>query len=197
MANIETKLNKFSAFVLEDALKQRDAMVDKFEKEKKQRIDKKEMELLTEAYSGIRTTVESARRENGERVLKVEMDMKKELIIKREHIIDEVFAKVRVKVDEYIKSPEYEKWLIDGISKASGELGEGRKTVYLAEADMAYAAVAQKEFADLEFKKSDDDIIGGFTAFNEDRRVFADYSLSSSLAASRESFLQTSGLGIG
>ena len=33
MANIETKLNKFSAFVLEDALKQRDAMVDKFEKE--------------------------------------------------------------------------------------------------------------------------------------------------------------------
>lgn len=197
MANIETKLNKFSAFVLEDALKQRDAMVDKFEKEKKQRIDKKEMELLTEAYSGIRTTVESARRENGERVLKVEMDMKKELIIKREHIIDEVFAKVRAKVDEYIKSPEYEKWLIDGISKASGELGEGRKTVYLAEADMAYAAVAQKEFADLEFKKSDDDIIGGFTAFNEDRRVFADYSLSSSLAASRESFLQTSGLGIG
>lgn len=197
MANIETKLNKFSAFVLEDALKQRDAMVDKFEKEKKQRIDKKEMELLTEAYSDIRGAIESARRENNERVLKVEMDMKKELIIKREQIIDEVFSKVRAKVDEYIKSPEYEKWLIDKLSEASGELGEGKKTVYLNETDMAYEAEVRKEFAGVEVKQSDDDIIGGFTAFNEDRRVFADYSLSSALADAKESFLQTSGMGIG
>lgn len=196
MANIEQKLNQFSSFVLKDAAKQRDHIMKQFENEKKRRIDGKETELLSDAYQDIQSTIASSRRDNNERVLKVEMELKKELLLKREKMIDDVFLRVNKRFNEFIQSKEYEKWLATRVQGALQELGEGKKTVYLTPADMQYSTTLQKKFPSAEFRQSDEDFIGGVKAFNENKQISIDTSIGTMLAEAREKFLQRSGLGI-
>lgn len=197
MANIEEKIQKFSAFVLEDATKQRDEMLRQLEQQKKEKIDHKELELLSAAYGEIQDTVAKSRRENNERVLKIEMDLKKQLILERETMINEVFDQVGQKITAYIHTPAYKDWLIKKVKTALDEVGKGRKTIYLTTADMQYKADLEREFDQITVQAADeDDFVGGIKVLNHDRQVSVDYSIGGLIAEEKRRFLQTSGLNI-
>lgn len=196
MANIEEKLNQFSTFVLKDAAMQRDEMMKRFEQEKKRRVDKEENELLSDAYADIQSAIEKCRRENNERVLKIEMERKKQLIRAREQMIDDIFSRVRIKLDDFISSEEYGAWLVRCVDMAIEEFGAGKTTVYLTKADMQYEALIKRKYSDISVEQADSDFIGGLCAFHEEKQIFLDYSIKTMLGEKRESFLQKSRLSI-
>ena len=69
--------------------------------------------------------------------------------------------------------------------------------MFVSEKDLKYKADLESKIDMIDVAKCDDeDIIGGATVYNVDRKVFADYTLKQLLDEQRHLFLQTSGLTI-
>jgi vacuolar-type H+-ATPase subunit E/Vma4 len=198
MPSLEEKLQSFSAIVLEEANRQKQQKLSELEEEKNRLIDEKETELLSDAYEDIQKSVIKSRRENSERVLKVETEMKKELIMQREKIIDRVFDDVKKKLIEFTQSNEYEKWLIKRTAAAADEVGEGAKEVTVTAKDIRFKDTLEKSIKDITVvsDNGENDFIGGVTIINKDKNICVNYSISDMLAEKRISFLQESGLSI-
>ena len=198
MPDIEEKLKSFAAIVMEDAEKQRKERLAELEKKKKKRIERKENEILADAYEQIQQAVARKKRENGERALKIETEVKKELILFREEIIDRVFSKVHEKLVEFTSSADYQSWLVKRTIKASVEVGKGKKVIYLSSGDMKFKEAIEKCAPEAEVICDSDgeDFIGGVKVFNSDKNLFVNYSIKDMLDEKRSVFLQESGMSI-
>lgn len=191
------KLNNFTSLVLEDAQKKRDTLTEKTRKEYSDRMEKRENEFLQEAYDGIQHEIHEARSEANARVLHTELEAKKQLIMKREEIIDDVMKLALGKLAMFVKSDKYEVWLEEKIKKALSEVGKGAKTIYISPDDLKYKDKLEK-LSDTETITvlADDkrDFIGGAKVYNTDRRIAVDYSFGEMLSEQKQIFLQSSGL---
>ncbi|MCX7715100.1 MAG: V-type ATP synthase subunit E [Clostridia bacterium] len=196
MASVEDKLTSFSAFVLQEAKEQSSRVIEEIEYKKNEIVDKKELELLTDAYERIQKMVSKYSRENNERVLKVEMGFRKELLVKREQIMNEVFSEVIKKINEYVDSPDYKNWLVKKIESACAEVGEGNKIVYITEKDSRYRQEIEKDNVVVN-TVCEDDFLGGARVYNSDKKIFADYSIKQMLEDEKHNFLKISGLALG
>lgn len=190
---LEQKLKKFYGTVLKDAEVQRDEIEKEITREREANKAAKEDEFLADAYMTIQKNITRIQKEDNEKVLHAELEARKDLLKKREQIIDDVFAEAETKIREYMKTSEYKKALAEKISAAIGELGEGAKTVNLVEQDKdvfdadcgaKLVCVPDKEF------------IGGVKVINEDKDIAVDYSYYELLCAQRDEFLQKSGLSL-
>lgn len=197
--NLTEKLNTFTSLVLKDAQDKREKLLKSVEKEYSERLDEKENELLQSAYENIQHNIHEAHKEANERVLHAELDSKKQLILRREEIINEVIKLARDKIYEFIKSDEYEKWLVDKIEKALFEVGKGAKVVYISPDDLKFKEKIEQisEMSKLTVEAAQEkDFIGGAKVLNTDRRVAVDYSFKEMLSEQKQIFLQSSGLAL-
>ena len=197
MAGIEKKMADFSNLILNEAKEQRGQILSEVEAEKNKVIQDKELEFLGEAYEDIQKAVARCEKAGNERVLRVEMDLKKGLIHKREAIIEEVFRGVREKIDAFKKTPAYADWLVKLAQKAAEEVGRDGLELYLAAEDMALAPVLEAQFVGAAvLQEEGDSQIGGVMAKNTARNVFCDYSIAAMLEQQKQDFLKISGLSI-
>jgi V/A-type H+-transporting ATPase subunit E len=195
------KLNKFSALVMEDAEKKRDALVEQIRKEKQDQLEEKENEFLSQAYEEIQKNITQVKKEDNERILHMELESKKRLLLKRENIISDVFDAVSAKINHFMEEEQYEAWLMNKIEKAFTEVGEGSKVIYLTKRDLRFQEDILKHFSqeqdEISIEATEErDFIGGVKVFNAGRRISVDYSLKELLAQQKNTFLQTSGLTI-
>ena len=75
--NIEDKLAAFSAIVINDARERREQLLEQTEREYRERIDKKETELLEGAYNEIQSDIRTIDKSANEQILRAELDAKK------------------------------------------------------------------------------------------------------------------------
>lgn len=199
MDNITEKLNTFTSLVMRDAEEKREKLMKRVEKEYSERLDERENELLENAYENIQENIQTAKREANERVLHAQMDSKKQLILRREEIIDEVMKTVRAKLVEFTESDEYEAWLISKIEKALFEVGKGSKIIYISPEDIKLKEKIEQipDMSKISVEASSErDFLGGAKVLNTDRRVSADYSFKEMLFEQKQTFLQSSGLSL-
>lgn len=197
MENLTEKLNNFTSLVLDEASKKRDKLLQSVENAQKERLAKKEDEFLNDAYKEIQKAVSDAKKKSNERVLHEELDAKKQILLTREKIIDEIMADAREELLKFSKSDEYEAWLIGKIEKALFEVGKGSKTVYIHSEDLKYKDKIEgiDDDGKITVEASDErDFLGGVKIFNTDRKVAVDYSFKELLSEQKEVFLQGSGL---
>ena len=195
--NIEDKLAAFSAIVINDAREKREQLLEQTEREYRERIDKKETELLEGAYNEIQSDIRAIGKNANEQILRAELDAKKRLIVKREEIIAAVIDAAAEKLNAFTESEDYKPWLLKKAEKAVKETGEGKKTVYLAPRDMKYSAEIEKLAGDITVTETAMQTPeGGVRVLNTDKRVAADYTLSELLSEQQQGFLRESGLSI-
>lgn len=197
MENLTEKLNNFTSLVLDEASKKRDKLLQSVENAQKERLAEKEDEFLNDAYKEIQKAVSDAKKKSNERVLHEELDAKKQILLTREKIIDEIMADAREELLKFSKSDEYEAWLIGKIEKALFEVGKGSKTVYIHSEDLKYKDKIEgiDDDGKITVEASDErDFLGGVKIFNTDRKVAVDYSFKELLSEQKEVFLQGSGL---
>lgn len=197
MAGIEKKLAEFSNLILNEAKEQQGRILNEVETEKQKIMQDKELEFLGEAYEDIQKAVARNEKSGNERIQRVEMELKKELIHKRERIIDEVFQSVREKLDAFKKTPAYGEWMVKLARKALAEAGAGAAELYLAAEDIALQPMLKEAFPQVTvLREAGNTQIGGVTVQNKDRNVFCDYSIAALLEQQKQAFLKISGLSI-
>ncbi|MCD8390882.1 MAG: V-type ATP synthase subunit E [Firmicutes bacterium] len=199
MDNFAEKLNNFSSLVIEDANEKKDEKMAQLDRKYKYLMDAKENEYLQEAYEKIQNSVNESRKEANEHLLHVEMESKRNILLKREAIIDDVADAVVQRLREFKKKAEYKEWLLNKIKTAYFELGDGAKTVYIAGEDMMYKDNIT-EIPDTSNVRvegaAERDFLGGVKVVNTDKRVSVDYSFKDMISEEKKVFLQNSGLAL-
>ena len=137
---MEAKLSAFSSRVLSLAKKKSDETDEKTNEIRKAKTEKKQDEFLEDAYRAIQSGVAKIRRAESEKVLRAENDMKKEILSRREEIINSVFSEAKEKLLKFSGSEEYGAWFDRKLSLALEGTGEGKKTVYVLERDKKAAS---------------------------------------------------------
>lgn len=200
MDNLNEKLNTFTSLVLDDADTKRSELIEKVQKKHDTMVNAKETEFLEEAYDSIQHSITEAKKASNEKILHVELEAKKQLLLTREQIINEVMENTLEKLKSFTKTEEYGKWLMTKIEKAIFEVGKGAKVVYISSDDLKFKEQIEMLSDDstrITVEAADEkDFIGGAKVFNPGRRVSVDYSFKEMLAEEKKEFLQRSGLTI-
>ena len=101
---MDEKLAEFSAAVLADAQKQRAELEAENEKIKTNKINSVQDEYLGDAYEKIQAGINEIKKADNEKVLNAQNAMRRELLMRREEIIGDVFGKAREKLN--LRLPE-------------------------------------------------------------------------------------------
>lgn len=189
---MEAKLSAFSARVLSLAKKRSDETDEKTNEIRKAKTEKKQDEFLEDAYRAIQSGVAKIRRTESEKVLRAENDMKKEILSRREEIINSVFSQAKEELSKFSESEEYRVWFDKKLSLALEGTGEGKKTVYVLEKDKKEAEKSGEKVVVV----NEAGFIGGVRVVNDDLGIIADYSFGEELSEAKEDFLQKSSLSI-
>ena len=189
---MEAKLSAFSSSVLSEAKRQSDEMDKKTEEIRKEKTEKKHDEFLEDAYRMIQSGVAKIRRTESEKVIRAENDMKKEILSRREEIIDSVFSEAKKELEKFAGSEEYKVWFDKKLSLALNDTGDGKKTVYVTDRDIEAAKKSGGEVLAV----CDPSFLGGVRVVNSDLGIIADYSFGEMLSEARNDFLQKSSLSI-
>lgn len=199
---MDEKLAEFSAAVLADAQKQRAELEAENEKIKTNKINSVQDEYLGDAYEKIQAGINEIKKADNEKVLNAQNTMRRELLMRREEIIGDVFGKAREKLKEFMLTDEYTGWLDKKLSDAEKITGNGKLRVYVRSDDEEKINYVIKNRAgtDTEYitqKLDNADFMGGIKVENTENAILVDYSFEELLDAAKSDFLQKSGLRIG
>lgn len=116
-------------------------------------------------------------------ISRCEFETTKAVRVHRKELIDGFFEEIRGELAEFAKSKKYDDYIKRSLSKAERELG-GKLVVFAAEKDVE----AVKKWTVHEIRVDNSIILGGITAMDEEKGLYADYTLDSALENEREAF---------
>lgn len=118
-----------------------------------------------------------------------DFEMKKAVLSHRNALIEEFFAAAQERLAEFTRAPEYAEYLKKAAANALETLGSDAVINARPQDAEAVRAVTK-----LDVKPDDSIIIGGISARNETKGLFADYTLDSRLRAEKAAFADKSEL---
>ena len=190
-SSIEARLNKFSSAVMEEAQKELERYEAEIKEKKSETIDKRYDELLNDAYDTIQEFISGVQKTDNDKVRLFEFEAKKELLKKRENIIEEVFCAAKDKVLEFKKSDQYPIWLRNKLKSAKEDTGTGKKEIFILDEDKEL--ITPDEDSEI-IVTQDKEFLGGVIVKNIEKGILSDYSFKELLYSQKSDFLQKSGL---
>lgn len=116
-------------------------------------------------------------------ISRCEFETTKAVRAHRKEIIDRFFEEIRSDLVEFAKSDKYEGYLKRSLEKAESELG-GKFIVFAAASDVEKV----KKLTSHEVRADLTITLGGISALDEEKGLFADYTLDSAMNNEREAF---------
>ena len=136
-----------------------------------------------EALAKIRAERSACEMRFKKEISRCEFETTKAVRAHRKELIDGFFEEIRAELIEYAKSKKYDDYIKRALAKAEIELG-GNLVVFAAEKDIETV----KKWTVNEVRVDNKIMIGGVTALDEEKGLFADYTLDSALEQEREAF---------
>ncbi len=192
--NQDKKTSSFLKAINKYAKEQSDAILQEVEEFKKQEIEKATKEALLDAYNLIQKTITTEKAKIVSEYAKKEQESKKELYIKRNEIVENVFKLSEEKLVEFTKSEKYDEYLINCAKEIFAVFENRPCVVYLKSADESKKELIAPVLKNATFEISDSITLGGIKAYCEEQSILADNTLDSKLLAQREWFCENSGL---
>lgn len=189
----EIKLVNFENMVIKEAEDKRDAILNEILQEKQNKLAVIEKEIQDDAKQTLKKAKAKISKEKNERIVQKNLMYKQEMLSERQRLIDNVFNGVIKRLNEFINSQEYEKYLLDTIILSKQKL-QGASIVVISKNDDKYA----EKISDLGFtvEYTDDIIIGGCLLIDKDNSLRIDETFATKLQSAKDGFLETYNLKI-
>lgn len=143
-------------------------------------------ESLTTAYNIIQDNIKKVSSKYLKIVAKTELDSKKEILLKREALAQQVFENIKEKLLAFRETPSYAGYLA-GLVR-SENIAE-KAVIFLRGADMKFSDEIQKAVGvPVEFQVDPTIKIGGLSVLYSDRGIIADKTMDLALSEQREIF---------
>ena len=197
LATINEKLEYFNKVALEEAAKKRDEIVQQMKEEKDTLINQKREEFQVQAQEFFKKELQLIEKEKNAIISKAFLDARELVSKTRDEIKKKVFDEIREKINKFIKSKDYEEYLLNLITKSCSLVGEGELTVSLRKIDIdLISKETSKLLPKISLEVAEDEIIGGCKVFNKTNNTFIDNTISKKLKKSMDDFFETSCLRI-
>lgn len=119
----------------------------------------------------------------------------KKLVDKRNEYVATIFKEAKDKLEAFVSSKEYKKYMIERMENIAKEYPMENSTLYLRKEDSALQKDLVKAYGqDIAVQTSDTISIGGFIIENKETSVVVDESLDFALESQKDWFYKTSGL---
>lgn len=160
---------------------------------------KKQKELLeSETNLKLKQAEAEAEKTKKQEVLECEAVKKKNLIAQRDSVAQRTFAELELKLEEYVKSPEYIENEKEKLASFKSMFADKDTIVFVKNADVdKFKKIVEEVFEVKVQVKADDKIrFGGFVLKNENKKLSADLLLDTALENEKKQFFSFAGLAI-
>ena len=139
MPDIHEKLNTFQQIILDDAAREREALLSEVERVRKTRLSAAEAELRKEIEARVQTEASAISGEMGQKISRQLLLDKRIIATRREEMAQEVFSLVRDRLLAFTQTDEYLPHLKKLYAEAFQALGNPYDgVILLRDADMQY-----------------------------------------------------------
>ena len=184
---LDEKLDHFYSSVIESATKQNIEIVEEYKKTLQKNYDERKELALRKADANYRMASDNIIRERNRKLSAEAMEIRRKVLEKTAEVSDRIFIDVRSKLDQYMKTPEYNELLATQIRKAK-EFAQGDTiTVYINPSDSDKIATLE-EMTGVSLTVSDRDFIGGIRAVIPSRSILIDNSFLTKLDEAKSTF---------
>lgn len=198
MAYTDEKKDKFYIAINHYAEEQRKKIEEEITAFKEKELGEAEIEVLTECYLMIQKEMTQMRTGISREMAVREMDMKRELLQKRQKIANEVFQRAAEKLIEFTKTDRYADFIKNSAEQFSKALqGHQETVIFIKPGDEKYEETIRRAFQNpCSFQPLESIRIGGIRARNDGLGLFADETLDTLLENQRNWFEEFSGMAV-
>lgn len=194
MADSEVKKDKFSQAINHYAEEQRKKIEDEISSFKEKELEEAEIEVLTECYRLIQKEMTQMRNGISREMAQREIDARRELLNKRQKIMDEVFQRASNSLKGFAAGDKYQAHLKKTAEKLAQIFHSAGTVVCLKQEDEKYQELIHGIMGDCTFQTDRTISIGGIRAYHSDMGIMADETLDTLLENQREWFEEHSGM---
>lgn len=196
MSTENEKLERFAKAVNDEVNSQIEEILKQADVSRNEIIEKANDESLYEAYDKIKEEIKKITNKYVKIVSKAELDTKREILLYREKIANQVIDNVKNKLVEFTSSKEYGDYLIKLVKE---EITDETKAediiVYVSDKDIVYKNDIQKAVSsDLRIENKSSIKIGGVCVYFEKDSVIKDKTLDTALEEQKGQFNNSSRL---
>ena len=188
--NQDKKTSSFLKAINKYAREQSNAILLEVEEFKKQEIEKATQEGISDAYKLIQKEVAQKKANIISDFAKREQESRKTLFIKRNEIVESVFADAKAKLIDYTTTDNY----AENIRKSAREIASVFENkaciVYVKEADLSLENIIREEILSCTIEVSKDITIGSIKAYCSELSALVDETFDTKLSLERDSFIE-------
>lgn len=192
--NESQKTSSFLRAINKYAKEQSDAIRLEVEEFKKQEIEKATKEGIKDAYALIQKEISSKKSVIVSDLAKREQESRKQLFIKRNEIVDSVFADASKKLLEFTNTDEYHTYILNSVKEIAELFKNNDCVIYVKESDIDKAASIKEHIKNCDVVCDNSIKLGGIKGYCKALNILADNTLDTKLTDQRIWFAENSGL---
>lgn len=192
--NESQKTSSFLRAINKYAKEQSDAIKLEVEEFKKQEIENATKEGIKDAYALIQKESSSKKAVIVSDLARREQESRKKLFIKRNEIVEKVFADAKEKLLNFTKTDEYTDYIKESIKNIAEAFKGEACIIYVKECDMDKAELIKEYIANCDIVCDNAIKLGGIKGYCEKLSIIADNTLDTKLKDQRIWFTENSGL---
>ncbi len=209
MSTVDSKLRRFESNIINKAETERDTLLSELEAESKKSLGELRVTYTKSARAMYAKEMDDVRKEARVIISEAKNARQSSVVSKRSEIIDSVFNELELKLKEYVRGEEYEKYFTDKLDEAVNaalSLSSIPRKAELVFAPYDYdnriqlaGSAAQRLMGRgvrVSFHKSETDFIGGCIVRLPNLGRVIDNSMKSDIMLERERFLSWSHLSV-
>lgn len=183
----EEKLKHFLDVTVENANAKSVETIEEYKKGLETVFESHKEDALRKQKLQIKLSEESLRKEKNTEVSKQQLEIKKELGKKQEELKSLLFQEVENKLDEYMSTKEYDKYLTVHIKEAKAFARDEEIQIYIDPAD-AEKQVALEAATGIQISISEYGFRGGMRAVIRSKNILIDQSFETKLNEAKSEF---------
>ena len=184
---LDEKLDHFYSSVIDSATKQNIEIVEEYKKILQKNFEERKEAALRKAEANYRMASDNIIRERNRKLSSETMEIKRKLLERTAEITDQIFEDVKLKLIEFMKTPEYKDLLCAQIGNANSFAKEDAITIYINPSDTDKLSVLTEKTG-VSLTISDRDFLGGTRAVISSRNILIDNSFMTKLEEAKSSF---------
>lgn len=189
---LEEKIAYMQAATMEDARANNSRIVESYRDALEKLFNDHKSESLLLSKTQIKSETVNARQQLNQASAKAHLDLKREESRLTQTLKDNIFKEVKALVLEYMKTAEYEAYLVECIQGVIKIAGDGDKTIYLNPSDAHLKASLEAATGET-LNVNDKDFFGGIRTIIPARNILIDDSFETKLWNEYNEFIFSGG----
>ena len=180
-------LENLERFVISQAEDKKNEVLKELEAKRTEEIEKYKKKLENNLDRYFKESSEKVQHNMANKISEKRFEYKKEYFCERERLIQQIFENVTKKLEDYVKTDDYAKSMVEKIRSAM-ENADHDYTVVISSADEKLIELAKSEGFKAEV--IDRNFIGGCRVVNNTQKTMVDMTFAMAMESESEAFLE-------